>query len=77
EMQPQEQNGGLFVCCKLPNGMTDDKAFVDQLLHESHIFIAPGSIFGKNGEGYVRFSLCVNEDQIQEMIHRVTKKVEA
>ncbi|WP_397303020.1 pyridoxal phosphate-dependent aminotransferase [Nonlabens ulvanivorans] len=77
EIQPQEQNGGLFVWCKLPNGMTDDKAFVDQLLHESHIFIAPGSIFGKNGEGYVRFSLCVNEDKIQEMIHKVTKKVEA
>ncbi len=77
ELLPQEQNGGLFVWCKLPKENNNDKAFVDQLLHENHIFIAPGSIFGKNGEGYVRFSLCVNEDQIQQMIHRVTKKVEA
>lgn len=77
EIQPQEQNGGLFVWCKLPKEKNNDKAFVDQLLHENHIFIAPGSIFGKNGEGYVRFSLCVNEDQIQEMIHRVAKKGKA
>ncbi|AGC77030.1 aspartate/methionine/tyrosine aminotransferase [Nonlabens dokdonensis] len=74
---PQEQNGGLFLWCKLPDGMTDDKAFVNELLYEHHIFIAPGSIFGKNGEGFVRFSLCVNEELIQEMIHRVSKTVEA
>lgn len=74
---PQKQNGGLFLWCKLPDGVIDDKAFVDQLLYKNHIFIAPGSIFGKNGEGYVRFSLCVNPDQIQEMIHKVSKKVKA
>jgi len=74
-LEPQIQNGGLFLWCKLPGGMKDDKAFVDQLIHENHIFIAPGSIFGKNGEGYVRFSLCVKEEQIREMIDRVSKKV--
>jgi LL-diaminopimelate aminotransferase len=76
-LKPQEQNGGLFLWCKLPDGMKDDKGFVDRLLHENDIFIAPGSIFGKNGESYVRFSLCVNEELIQEMIHRVSKTVEA
>lgn len=74
-LTPQEQNGGLFLWCKLPDGMTDDKAFVDNLLHENDIFIAPGSIFGKNGEGFVRFSLCVEEETIKEMIDRVSKKV--
>lgn len=76
-LQPQEQSGGLFVWCKLPDGGEDDKAFVDHLLYEHHIFIAPGSIFGSNGRGYVRFSLCVKEEQIKEMIERVSKKVEA
>jgi LL-diaminopimelate aminotransferase len=77
ELGPQMQSGGLFVWCKLPAGQTDDKAFVDRLLHEHDIFIAPGSIFGKNGQGYVRFSLCVNEQQILEMTQRVSKNVEA
>jgi aspartate/methionine/tyrosine aminotransferase len=77
-LQPQEQAGGLFVWCKLPEGQHNDKVFVDQLLYEKNIFIAPGSVFGKNGAGYVRFSLCVNEEQIKEMIERVSNnKVEA
>jgi aspartate/methionine/tyrosine aminotransferase len=76
-LQPQEQTGGLFVWCKLPEGQHDDKYFVDQLLYEKNIFIAPGSIFGRNGAGYVRFSLCVNEEQIKEMIERVFNKVQA
>jgi LL-diaminopimelate aminotransferase len=75
-LQPQEQTGGLFVWCKLPEGQQDDEVFVDRLLYEMNIFIAPGSIFGKNGAGYVRFSLCVNEEQIKEMIVRVSNKVE-
>ena len=75
-LQPQEQDGGLFLWCKLPDGQVDDKAFVDHLLYNNDIFIAPGSIFGKNGIGYVRFSLCVEEKQIEEMILRVVNTVE-
>jgi len=75
-LKPQEQSGGLFVWCTLPDGMTGDKAFVDQVLHNQHIFITPGSIFGKNGAGYVRFSLCVKEEEILEMLERFSKKEE-
>jgi LL-diaminopimelate aminotransferase len=75
-LQPLVQSGGLFVWCKLPDEGKDDKEFVDHLLYEHHIFIAPGSIFGSNGTGYVRFSLCVKEELIKEMIERVSKKVE-
>lgn len=75
-LQSQEQNGGLFLWCKLPDGQSDDKAFVDHLLHNNDIFITPGSIFGKNGIGYVRFSLCVEEKLVEEMILRVANKIE-
>ncbi len=73
-LKPQEQKGGLFIWCALPNGKTDDKLFVDQLLQEHHIFIAPGSIFGMQGKGYVRFSLCVKEKDIISMLDRVASK---
>jgi LL-diaminopimelate aminotransferase len=62
---------GLFVWAKLPEGMKDSEAFIDKILLEHHIFITPGTIFGTNGEGYVRFSLCVTEEQIQEAIQRI------
>jgi len=61
---------GLFVWAKLPEGIKSAEAFIDKVLVEKHIFITPGTIFGSNGEGYIRFSLCVTEAKIQEAISR-------
>ncbi|MBF6641903.1 aminotransferase class I/II-fold pyridoxal phosphate-dependent enzyme [Flavobacterium sp. J49] len=62
---------GLFVWAKLPEDISAE-AFIDKVLIEKHIFITPGIIFGSNGEGYIRFSLCVTEEKIQEAIKRIT-----
>jgi len=61
---------GLFVWAKLPNGISSAEKFIDEVLIGKHIFITPGTIFGSNGEGYIRFSLCVTEEKIQEAISR-------
>ncbi|PWB24035.1 pyridoxal phosphate-dependent aminotransferase [Flavobacterium sp. HTF] len=61
---------GLFVWAKLPEGIESEEKFIDEILYEKHIFITPGTIFGSNGEGYIRFSLCVKEEKVQEAIDR-------
>lgn len=61
---------GLFVWAKLPNGITSAEKFIDTILYEKSIFITPGTIFGSNGEGYIRFALCVGEEKVQEAIDR-------
>mgnify|MGYP005811502773 FL=1 len=61
---------GMFVWCKLPEGAKASEEFIDEVLHDKDIFIAPGTIFGSNGEGYIRFSLCVSEEKIKEAIER-------
>ena len=61
---------GLFVWAKLPAGSVSAEKFIDQILQEKSIFIAPGTIFGSNGEGYIRFALCVKEEKVQEAINR-------
>jgi aspartate/methionine/tyrosine aminotransferase len=61
---------GLFVWAKLPAGISSAEQFIDQILYEKHIFITPGTIFGSNGEGYIRFALCVKEEKVQEAIDR-------
>ncbi|WP_299888911.1 aminotransferase class I/II-fold pyridoxal phosphate-dependent enzyme [uncultured Lacinutrix sp.] len=66
----QEDSCGLFVWAKLPTHFKAE-AFIDKLLKEHYIFIAPGTVFGSNGEGYVRFSLCASEEDIEEAIARV------
>ena len=61
---------GMFVWAKLPEGSVSSEEFIDDLLYKKDIFIAPGTIFGSNGEGYIRFSLCVPAERIKEAIVR-------
>jgi len=61
---------GLFVWAKLPPHFKSEE-FIDVLLKENHIFIAPGTIFGTQGEGYVRFSLCASTEDLEEALARV------
>ncbi|GMN10571.1 aminotransferase class I/II-fold pyridoxal phosphate-dependent enzyme [Croceitalea sp. MTPC9] len=61
---------GMFVWAKLPEGSKSSEEYIDGLLNDKNIFIAPGTIFGSNGEGYIRFSLCVKEEKIKEAIDR-------
>lgn len=63
---------GLFVWAKLPNNQ-DDKIWSDRMLHERHIFITPGSIFGRCGKGYVRLSLCCPIETLEEVQKRITQ----
>jgi aspartate/methionine/tyrosine aminotransferase len=61
---------GMFVWAKLPEGKNAE-TLVDELLYEKNVFIAPGSIFGSRGDGYIRFSLCVSEEKIEEALGRI------
>ncbi|SHJ22803.1 Aspartate/methionine/tyrosine aminotransferase [Arenibacter nanhaiticus] len=61
---------GMFVWAKLPQGIQSAEKFIDEVLYDKNIFITPGTIFGSNGEGYIRFSLCVTADKINEAISR-------
>lgn len=62
---------GLFVWAKLPANLNTAETFVDELLYKKNIFVTPGTIFGSNGEGFVRFSLCTTEEKIIEAINRI------
>ncbi len=65
-----KNTSGMFVWAKLPNGKTSEK-MIDELLYTYNLFVAPGSIFGSKGEGYIRFSLCISEEKITEAINRI------
>lgn len=60
---------GMFVWAKLPQGV-DAEEFIEDILLERSVFITPGTIFGSNGAGYIRFSLCVTTAEIEEVIRR-------
>ncbi|OIQ21533.1 aminotransferase class I/II-fold pyridoxal phosphate-dependent enzyme [Lacinutrix sp. MedPE-SW] len=66
----KKESIGLFVWAKLPPGIKAEE-FTDKLLNQYFIFIAPGTVFGSAGEGYVRFSLCASNEDLEEAIARV------
>jgi aspartate/methionine/tyrosine aminotransferase len=61
---------GLFVWAKIPEGRKAEEV-TDAVLYDKDIFITPGTIFGSQGEGYIRFSLCVTAAIIKEAISRI------
>ncbi len=61
---------GLFVWAKIPEGRKAT-AMTDAILYDKDIFITPGTVFGSQGEGYIRFSLCVTSAIIKEAISRI------
>jgi aspartate/methionine/tyrosine aminotransferase len=66
------KNGvGMFIWCKILNGSIKSEDFVDHLLDKYNFFISPGSIFGSQGEGYVRISLCTETKKINEVLKRL------
>jgi len=67
---PEKDQTGMFVWAKVPLDTTSE-LFVDHLLHTYDLFATPGFIFGDQGEGYIRFSLCTTEEKIKEAINRI------
>ena len=63
-------SAGMFVWARLPEGINDAELYINEILYDKSIFITPGTVFGSNGEGYIRFSLCVPEEKIKEAIAR-------
>ena len=62
---------GMFVWGKINN--SNSLEFADNILKKHAVFITPGDIFGKNGVGYIRMSLCCNEIVLKEILKRIIK----
>ena len=64
-----KNTAGMFVWAKI-SSTNNSKKFVYKLLNEKDIFVAPGVIFGSNGEGYIRISLCNTIENIKKAIKK-------
>jgi LL-diaminopimelate aminotransferase len=68
---PDIPQASLYVWCALPEGWTSSSDFVLTLLEESHVSLAPGTIFGTRGEGFVRISLVQSADRLKKAMERI------
>lgn len=62
--------GTFYLWVPTPRGYSSAE-FCDFMLEKCAVVLAPGAAYGVNGEGYVRFSLTVEEDRLDEAMHRM------
>lgn len=62
---------GMFLWGRIPDSEVSSEALANKLLYEAKVFIAPGFIFGKNGDRYIRISLCANESNLSTALQRI------
>lgn len=66
-----DSEGTMFAWGKIPQGYSDDVAFVMELLEKSGVLCTPGSSFGKLGKGHVRFALTMPVEEIEKAVKAV------
>ena len=60
----------LYVWAKLPEGVTSGD-FAARLIEECAVVVTPGRGYGVNGEGYVRLSVTIADDRMEEGLRRL------
>ena len=61
----------LYVWARVPDGFNSGE-LAEQLLEECDVVVTPGASYGDSGEGYVRFSLTIQDDLLDEGLRRLT-----
>jgi aspartate/methionine/tyrosine aminotransferase len=64
--------GAMYVFFGI-EGMTDSLGFCKRLLRETALGLAPGSAFGPEGEGYVRWCFAASEERLAEGVGRLRR----
>lgn len=73
---------GLFLWGRVPSGYAKDgmsagEVISERVLHQAGVFITPGFIFGKNGENYIRVSLCATTEVLEAAERRIKDNIQS
>lgn len=69
EFDPDQR--GLFLWGRIPESAENAESLTEPILQKARVFITPGFIFGKNGERFIRISLCAPFEKMQEALLRI------
>jgi LL-diaminopimelate aminotransferase len=68
--------GTFYLWVPVPKGYSS-ASFCEFLLEQCGVVTAPGAGYGANGEGYIRLSLTVKEDRLDEALRRMRESLPA
>ena len=70
EVAPSD--GGMFVWAKYPYDM-NSVDFSYALIEQTGVVSVPGTVFGTNGEGYVRLALVQDAEKLKQAVNRLAE----
>ncbi len=68
-----DAQGTMFVWARIPERFGSSVEFVLELMEKTGVICVPGSAFGGQGEGYVRFALVVPPERMREAVERIVE----
>ena len=68
-----EPTGAFYVFANAKHISNDSYELAFDILEKAHVGVTPGIDFGKNGEGYLRFSYATSMENIAEGMERLEK----
>jgi (5-formylfuran-3-yl)methyl phosphate transaminase len=66
-----EPTGAFYVLANARAFCSDSKRFAFEILEEAGVGTTPGVDFGRNAEGYIRFTYASSEENIEEALDRI------
>ena len=60
----------LYVWARIPDGFTSAE-FAELILEETDVVVTAGNGYGPSGEGYIRLSLTISEEDLDEGLRRL------
>jgi LL-diaminopimelate aminotransferase len=69
-LECEKPRATFYVWVSVPKGFTSAE-FTAKLLEEAGVVTTPGNGFGQAGEGYVRFTVCVDKERLKEVAERI------
>jgi LL-diaminopimelate aminotransferase len=69
-LQCERPKATFYVWVSAPSGLSSAE-FTAKLLDEAGVVTTPGNGFGNAGEGYVRFTVCVDKERLKEVAERI------
>ncbi len=64
---------GMFLWGRIPDNAPSGEWLADELFYKAKVFITPGFIFGRNGDRYIRISLCAKPEKLREALERIRR----
>ncbi|MCJ7655811.1 MAG: LL-diaminopimelate aminotransferase [Dehalococcoidia bacterium] len=75
-LKARPPKASFYIWARIPDGYTSIK-FTTELLDKANVAVTPGTGYGAAGEGYIRLSLTLSDDRLDEGISRLMKWHEA